>query len=220
MRADLVGLGVWLGCVAADAPEEPAVVAVVERLRNEGDGFLLVYDNATNADEIRKCLPRGGAAQIIVTSNAPNWGSIAAPVEIEIWPKEVGADYLMARTGRSGERDAALALSEILGDLPLAHEQAAARYCIRRLSQTIRGSALEANGRRKGCTGRLSRSFDGGEDVCARDRGSSEAPSRRQTVDRVHRAALARADPAVPILRDARKVRRAAHIKSRRRRSR
>jgi hypothetical protein len=92
MRADLVGLGVWLGCVAADAPEEPAVVAVVERLRNEGDGFLLVYDNATNADEIRKCLPRGGAAQIIVTSNAPNWGSIAAPVEIEIWPKEVGAD--------------------------------------------------------------------------------------------------------------------------------
>ena len=79
MRADLVGLGVWLGCVAADAPEEPAVVAVVERLRNEGDGFLLVYDNATNADEIRKCLPRGGAAQIIVTSNAPNWGSIVRP---------------------------------------------------------------------------------------------------------------------------------------------
>ena len=90
----------------------------------------------------------------------------------------------MARTGRSGERDAALALSEILGGLPLAHEQAAARYCIRRLSQTIRGSALEAVGRRRGCTGRLSRSFDGSLDVCARDR--------------VHRAALARADPAVP----------------------
>ena len=112
---------------------------------------------------------------------------------------------MMARTGRSGEPDAALALSEILGGLPLAHEQAAARYCIRRLSQTIRGSALEAVGRRKGCTGRPSRSFDGSEGVCARDRGSSEAPSGRQTVDRVHRAALARADPAVPILRGAAK---------------
>jgi hypothetical protein len=130
MRADLVGLGVRLGWVAADAPEEPSVAAVLERLRQESDGILLVYDNAINADEIRKYLPRGGAARIIVTSNAPNWGGVVAPVEIEIWPKEVGADYLIARTGRSGERDAALALSEILGGLPLAHEQAAA-YCER-----------------------------------------------------------------------------------------
>ena len=32
----------------------------------------------------------------------------------------------MARTGRATEREAALALSEVLGGLPLAHEQAAA----------------------------------------------------------------------------------------------
>jgi tetratricopeptide (TPR) repeat protein len=130
MRADIVGLGVRLGWVAADAPEEPAVAAVLERLREEGDGILLVYDNAINADEIRKYLPRGGATRIIVTSNAPNWGSLAAAVEIEVWPKEIGADYLTARTGRSGELDEALGLSEIPGGLPLAHEQAAA-YCER-----------------------------------------------------------------------------------------
>src|SRR5262249_32619750 len=44
--------------------------------------------------------------------------------------QRVGADYLIARTGRSAERDAAEGLSEALGGLPLAHEQAAA-YCER-----------------------------------------------------------------------------------------
>jgi tetratricopeptide (TPR) repeat protein len=129
-RADLVDLGVRLGWVAAGAPEESAVAVALDRLREEGNGILLIYDNANNAEEIRKYLPRGGAARIIVTSNAPNWGGVAAPVEIEIWPKDVGAAYLMVRTGRDGKDDTAIALSETLGGLPLAHEQAAA-YCER-----------------------------------------------------------------------------------------
>ena len=57
-------------------------------------------------------------------------GAIAARVEITVWSKEVGADFLIARTGRTKELDAALSLSELLGGLPLAHEQAAA-YCER-----------------------------------------------------------------------------------------
>jgi tetratricopeptide (TPR) repeat protein len=130
MRADLVGLGVRLNRVAADAAEEPALAAVLAWLRDEGDGILLIYDNANNPDAIRKHLPRSGTAKIIITSNAPNWGAFVAPVAIRIWPKEVGANYLIARTGRANEREAALALSEALGGLPLAHEQAAA-YCER-----------------------------------------------------------------------------------------
>jgi tetratricopeptide (TPR) repeat protein/transcriptional regulator with XRE-family HTH domain len=130
MRADLVGLGVRLGWVAPDEKEEPALAAVFERLRHEGDGILLIYDNAISADAIRPYLPRGGAARILVTSNAPAWRGLAEPVEIRLWPKEIGADYLIARTGRSAERAAAEVLSEALGGLPLAHEQAAA-YCER-----------------------------------------------------------------------------------------
>jgi hypothetical protein len=126
MCADLAGFGVRLGWIVSDAPEETAVALLLARLRGEGDGILLVYDNANNAEEIRQYLPRGGAAQIIVTSTAPNWSSVAAAVEIEIWPKEVGADHLMARACRTGEHGSALALSEALGGLPLAHEQAAA----------------------------------------------------------------------------------------------
>jgi tetratricopeptide (TPR) repeat protein len=130
MRADLVGLGVRLGWVAADEKEEPALAASMDRLRDSGDGILLVYDNARSASEIRPYMPRIGAAHAIVTSNAPDRGGVAAPVEIEVWPNEVGADYLIARTGRDQERAPALTLSEALGGLPLAHEQAAA-YCER-----------------------------------------------------------------------------------------
>jgi hypothetical protein len=85
MRADLAGLGVRLGWVAPDEKEEPAIAAVMERLRHEGEGILLIYDNAPSGDAIRPSLPPGGAAKVIVASNAPNWRGIAEPVEIRLW---------------------------------------------------------------------------------------------------------------------------------------
>ena len=48
VRADLVGLGVRLGWVAADEKEEPALATVMDRLRHEGEGILLIYDNAAD----------------------------------------------------------------------------------------------------------------------------------------------------------------------------
>ena len=130
MRADLAALGVRLGWAARDDKEELALTIVMQRLRQEGEGVLLIFDNATDADAIRPYLPRGGATRIIITSNAPAWREVAEPVEIQVWPKEIGADYLIRRTGRTAERDAAEELSIALGGLPLAHEQSAA-YCER-----------------------------------------------------------------------------------------
>jgi tetratricopeptide (TPR) repeat protein len=128
LRADLVALGIRLGWVGADDKEEPAVEAMMERLRHEGEGILLIFDNAVDADALKPYLPLGGVARVLVTSNAHAWRGVAAPVEIRLWPKEIGADYLIVRTGREAERNAAEALSLALGGLPLAHEQAAA-YC-------------------------------------------------------------------------------------------
>jgi hypothetical protein len=103
MRADLVGLGVQLAWVAVDAPEEQAVRTVLDQLRTSGERILLIYDNAIGPKELAKFLPRGSAPRIIITSNAPNWGAVADPVGIKVWPKEVGADFLMARSGRAAE---------------------------------------------------------------------------------------------------------------------
>ena len=130
MRADLVGLGIRLGWIALDEKEEPALAAAMERLRHEGEGILLIFDNAINTDGLKPYLPPGGNARVMVTSNAHAWRGVAEPVEIRLWPEDVGADYLIARTGRASERGAAEDLSRTLGGLPLAHEQAAA-YCER-----------------------------------------------------------------------------------------
>jgi tetratricopeptide (TPR) repeat protein len=130
MRADLVSLGVRLCWVAADEKEAPAFKKVMERLRHEGEGLLIIYDNATQADALKPFLPKGGAARVLVTSNAPDWRSLAAPIELRLWPRDIGADYLIKRTDRAAERAEADALSDALGGLPLAHEQAAA-YCER-----------------------------------------------------------------------------------------
>ena len=130
MRSDLVGLGIRLGWVGTDEKEEPAIAVVMDRLRQEGEGVLLIFDNAMDADAIKPYLPPGGKSRILVTSNAHAWRGIAAPIEIRLWPKQIGADYLVARTGREKERAAAEALSEALAGLPLAHEQVAA-YCER-----------------------------------------------------------------------------------------
>jgi hypothetical protein len=130
MRADLVGLGMRLGWVAADEKEELALEKVRSALREDGEGILLIYDNAIDAANLRPYLLAGGSARALVTSNSPAWRGVATVLEIQLWPKQVGGDYLIARTGRANERSEAEALSEALGGLALAHEQAGA-YCDR-----------------------------------------------------------------------------------------
>ena len=130
MRTDLVALGMRLRWVTADDKEAEALAIVAERLKQEGEGILLIFDNAVDAAAVKPYLPRGGRCNVLITSNTHAWRGIATPVEIGVWSKEVGADYLVARTGRTDERSAAESLSETLGGLPLAHEQAAA-YCER-----------------------------------------------------------------------------------------
>ena len=135
VRTDLAALAVRLHWVAADDKEEEALAVVAERLRHEGEGILLIFDNAVEAHTLQRYLPRGGHCKILITSNTHAWRQIATPIEIGVWAKDVGAEYLVARTGRTGEGGAAEALSEALGGLPLAHEQAAA-YC-ERLEKSI-----------------------------------------------------------------------------------
>ena len=130
IRADLVALGVRLGWITQANGAELALFTVMDRLRNEGEGILLIYDNAVDAHAIGPYLPLGGAARVLATSTAHAWRGIATPVEIPLWPKGIGADYLIVRTGAAAPHAPAEALSEMLGGLPLAHEQAAA-YCER-----------------------------------------------------------------------------------------
>ena len=46
MRADLAALGYRLGWAGADDSEQDALAKVADRLRQEGEGILLIFDNA------------------------------------------------------------------------------------------------------------------------------------------------------------------------------
>lgn len=130
MRADLVALGIRLGWSHPQEREDLALSAVMERLIYEGVNVLLVYDNAVDADSIASYLPRGGAARVLITSNFHAFRGLAEPLEVDLWHADTGADYLLRRIGRDGERSDATALSMALDGLPLAHEQAGS-YCDR-----------------------------------------------------------------------------------------
>jgi tetratricopeptide (TPR) repeat protein len=129
LRADLAALAFRLGWVAPDAAQDAAEQESGRRLRAEGEGILLIFDNAPDAASIVGFLPRGEtAARVLITSNAHAWSGVASSVEIRVWPPDIGADFLCQRANRPNDREAAEALSETLGGLPLAHEMAAA-YC-------------------------------------------------------------------------------------------
>jgi hypothetical protein len=86
-QADLVALGIRLGWVAADDKEEPAVAAVMDRLRQEGEGVLLIFDNAVDATALKPYLPRGGAARVLITSNAHVWRGWQRPLKSASGPR-------------------------------------------------------------------------------------------------------------------------------------
>ena len=130
MRADMVALGARLGWIHPQTGEGTALLAVMERLRYESEPILLIYDNALDADSLAPYLPRGGSARVLVTSSFHAFRGLAEMIDVQVWPKEKGAAYLIIRTGRDSETEVAEALSKALDGLPLAHEQAAA-YCER-----------------------------------------------------------------------------------------
>jgi hypothetical protein len=130
MEADLTALGVKLGWVRPDEREDVPVAAILERLESDGDGILLVYDSVIEADALKPFLPRGGSAHVLVTSTATGWGEIAERITVRVWPKSVGAQFLLARAGVESKGEDAEKLSEACEGLPLALELAAA-YCER-----------------------------------------------------------------------------------------
>jgi tetratricopeptide (TPR) repeat protein len=89
------------------------------------DRWLLVFDNAEQPAELQPFLPPGGRGHVLVTSRWSAWGEWGTPLRLDVLPREESVAFVLTRTGTQ-DQQAAAALAEALGDLPIALAEAAA----------------------------------------------------------------------------------------------
>jgi hypothetical protein len=126
IQASLVKLAKRLD-LPVEQSVDTAVPAVLETL---GTGelyrrWLLVFDNADRPEHVRDFWPRRGEGHILVTSRNPQWSEVAQAVEVDVFQRAESRELLQRRNTDLDDADADR-LATVLGDLPLAVEQAAA----------------------------------------------------------------------------------------------
>jgi tetratricopeptide (TPR) repeat protein len=105
--------------------DQSEMVAGLFDLLRQRDRWLLIYDNAERPDRLVGLLPPGGGGKVLVTSRWPAWGSQATPLRVNVLSREESVAFLAKRTG-ADDQAALDELAELLGNLPLALEEAAA----------------------------------------------------------------------------------------------
>ncbi|MEV4657081.1 FxSxx-COOH system tetratricopeptide repeat protein [Micromonospora sp. NPDC049301] len=104
------------------------VVGAVYRLLAQRGRWLLIFDNGEEPADLVRFLPSGRAARtghVIVTTRRAGWRARGSTVDVDLFDRAESVDLLVQRV--PGLTDAlADRIAELLGDLPLALEQAAA----------------------------------------------------------------------------------------------
>jgi len=126
ISSSLATLALRLGVQVSDDVPETAQIAL-ERLR-QGAGlagrWLLIFDNADDLRELGPYLP-AGPGHVLITSRNPAWSRQAEPIAVDVFSRQESVDHLIMHVP---DLDPAMAdrIAHVLGDLPLALEQAGA----------------------------------------------------------------------------------------------
>jgi tetratricopeptide (TPR) repeat protein len=105
-------------------PDPEAVLGVVCRALRSRDRWLLIFDNAEDAQEIGPLLP-GGTGHVLITTRRSGFRSLGGVLDLDILDRPDAIALLCRRAPDLTEAQAG-ELAGRLGDLPLALDQAAA----------------------------------------------------------------------------------------------
>jgi tetratricopeptide (TPR) repeat protein len=123
--AGLDSLADTAGIRPAGADPTDAASAALRWLRVQPGSCLVVFDNATDADLVRKWTAPVGNVQTIVTTTDAGFDALGTYIEVDLFSEEEAVSYLRQRTGLVDDKGAAR-VAEQLGRLPLALAQAGA----------------------------------------------------------------------------------------------
>lgn len=135
--SDFAAMARSLNLPEKNADDQSKAVVAVKRWFEKSAGWLLILDSADDLAMAREFIPSSEAGHVLLTSRARNTGALAARNSIEEMGRQEGALFLLRRLKmlKEGEpleaaavnlRTQAEILSETLGGLPLALDQAAA----------------------------------------------------------------------------------------------
>ena len=96
-----------------------AGAAVRHGLETDGDQCLLVFDDVSDPEVVRRFVPVGGAARVLITSNEQWVAHLGSVVPVDVFSADEASAFLTGRTALDDEAGAA-EVAAALGHLPLA----------------------------------------------------------------------------------------------------
>ena len=121
----LAGLSAVAETIYVEDVDKDRGLSVRHWLEADGEQCLIVFDNALDADLLRRYIPVGGAARVVITSTLQSVASLGTLVGVRPFDEGEAVTFLAERTRLNDEEGARSVASE-LGHLPLALSQAAA----------------------------------------------------------------------------------------------
>jgi len=125
LAADYASLAKALDLPEKEAADQLLIIKAVKQWLEQHPKWLLVFDNAKDRADVHDYIPQGKTGHVLITSRNANWRGIATLLDVKVLKRPESIDLLLKRTGYT-DREAAGALADALGDLPLALEQAGA----------------------------------------------------------------------------------------------
>ncbi len=125
LAADFAALATALELPEKEAQDQTAIIQAVRQWLDHHTGWLLIFDNAQQPQDLLPYLPQSMSGQVLITSRNPQWKEVAHAFKVQVWPRAESIAFLLRRSGAQDEQ-AADDVAQALGDLPLALEQASA----------------------------------------------------------------------------------------------